>query len=161
MPNSEAPVVVAFDGSDAAVEAVRAAARLFAGRRIVVVTVWEPGLAMAMAAGRDLTGGYSTMVPSADEMVAIDRAQHDHAAEAAEQGARLAVDAGATAEARVLPDEAGVAATIEAFAAGCDACALVVGSRGLGGVRSRLFGSTSRGLLEHAERPVLVVRAAD
>jgi nucleotide-binding universal stress UspA family protein len=160
MRNGEPPVVVAYDGSDAAVEAVRVAAELFAGHRIVVVTVWEPGLAMALAAGRDLTGSYSAMLPSADEIVAVDRAQHNHAAEAAEQGARLAADAGVTAEACSLSDETGVASTIAAFAARCDACALVVGSRGLGGVRSRLFGSTSRALLERATRPVLIVRAA-
>jgi len=41
------------------------------------------------------------------------------------------------------------------------AAAVVVGSRGLGGVRSKLLGSTSRRLLRDARRPVLVVRDDD
>jgi nucleotide-binding universal stress UspA family protein len=36
---------------------------------------------------------------------------------------------------------------------------MVVGSRGLGGIKARLLGSTSRKLLQHTRRPVLVVRA--
>lgn len=36
---------------------------------------------------------------------------------------------------------------------------LVVGSRGRGGVRSRLFGSTVNSILDHASVPVVVVRA--
>jgi nucleotide-binding universal stress UspA family protein len=37
-------------------------------------------------------------------------------------------------------------------------CVLVIGSRGLGGVKA-LFGSTSRSLLQETDRPVLVVKA--
>jgi nucleotide-binding universal stress UspA family protein len=156
---SDEPVVVAYDGSDAARAAVEAAVRLFPTHRLVVATVWEPGLAVALAPVRDPTGvGYS--MPSAAEMEAVDRGQRDHAVDAAEQGMRLATEGGATAQAVSLPDDAGVAETIAAFADGCEACAIVVGSRGLGGVR-RLFGSTSRGLLERAGRPVVVVRAPD
>ncbi len=36
---------------------------------------------------------------------------------------------------------------------------LVIGSRGRGGVRSRLFGSTANSVLDHAAVPVVVVRA--
>ncbi|MGH2883624.1 MAG: universal stress protein [Solirubrobacteraceae bacterium] len=35
--------------------------------------------------------------------------------------------------------------------------AIVVGSRGLSGVRARLEGSTTKSLLKHASSPVLVV----
>jgi nucleotide-binding universal stress UspA family protein len=35
---------------------------------------------------------------------------------------------------------------------------IVVGSRGLGGLKSMIVGSTSREVLAHADRPVLVVR---
>jgi nucleotide-binding universal stress UspA family protein len=158
MTDDARPVVVAYDGSDAAGAAVRAAAELFPDRRLVVVTVWEPGLAMAMAQTRDPTGvGY--IQPGPAELVAIDRAERDHAAEAAEQGARLAAEAGATAEPRALEDADGAARTIAAFADECEAGAVVVGSRGLGGMRARMFGSTSRTLLERSDRPVVVVKA--
>ena len=55
-------------------------------------------------------------------------------------------------------DEANVAETIMSTAADRDAAAIVVGSRGHGAVRA-LFGSTSRHLVGHSTRPVLVVRA--
>ena len=40
-----------------------------------------------------------------------------------------------------------------------DATVIVAGSQGHGGVASVLLGSVSAGLVHHAERPVLVVRA--
>ena len=41
------------------------------------------------------------------------------------------------------------------------AAVIVVGSRGLGGIRARLEGSTSKAVLRHATRPVLVVHEHD
>jgi nucleotide-binding universal stress UspA family protein len=35
---------------------------------------------------------------------------------------------------------------------------VVVGSRGLSGIRSRFLGSTSRRVLDHCARPVVVIR---
>jgi nucleotide-binding universal stress UspA family protein len=151
------PVVVAFDGSDEARAAVAAAVTLFPQRGLVVVSVWEPGLALAIAPTRDVTGvGY--VPPSVDEIQTIDRVQHEHAIEAAEEGARLARELGASAEPLPAADEADVAATIAAAADRVDACAVVVGSRGLGRLKSRLLGSTSRDLLHRTARPVVVVK---
>ena len=157
---SDAPVIVAYDGSDAACAAVRAAAVVFRERRLIVATVWEPGLAVALASTSDPSAMAYTL-PTAAEVVAVDRRQRDHAADAAEQGARLAIALGATAEACSLPDDDGIAETIAAFAEARAACVVVVGSRGLRGVKSRLYGSTSRGLLELARTPVMVVRAPE
>jgi|tagenome__1003787_1003787.scaffolds.fasta_scaffold20731346_1 nucleotide-binding universal stress UspA family protein len=158
MTDDARPVVVAYDGSEPACAAVRAAADLFPDGRIVVVTVWEAGLALATAENRQFTGMGNAM-PGPDEWAAVDRAQRDHAAEAAAQGVQLAAEAGVTAEACSLEDEHGVARTIATYAEGCDARAVVVGSRGIGGMRARVFGSTSRGVLERADRPVVVVKA--
>lgn len=151
-------MVVAFDGSPEAEAAMRAAVELFGMHPLVVVSVWEPGLAAAMAPLRDPTGiGYAP--PSVEEMEAVDRAQHDHAIEAAESGARLARELGAEAETYPVADEADIPDTIAAIAERRDACAVVVGSRGLGAVKSKLFGSTSRELLNRMDCPVLVVKA--
>ena len=49
MNASASPVLIAYDGSDPAKQAISAAAELFAGRSAYVVTVWEPGLAYAMS----------------------------------------------------------------------------------------------------------------
>jgi nucleotide-binding universal stress UspA family protein len=156
MALDERPAVVAFDGSDAAGAAVRAAATLFAGRELVIVSVWEPGLAFAVAATPDVSGAVY-MAPSPEEVASIDRVQRDHAVDVAEAGAQLAREAGATAEAVAVSDDVKVAETIVSVAAQRDACALVIGSRGLGGVKA-LFGSTSRSLLHQTDRPVLVVK---
>jgi nucleotide-binding universal stress UspA family protein len=57
-----------------------------------------------------------------------------------------------------VADAADIAETIVATAAQRDAAAIVIGSRGLGRIRS-LLGSTSRRLLHDSDRPVLVVRS--
>src|ERR1044071_10097495 len=104
MPDAEQPVLVAFDGSTTAQAAVEAAARLFPTHRLVVTSVWEPGLAAAMATTTDMTGiGY--VAPTPEEMATIDRAQRDHASDAAETGARLARELGATADANPIAEE--------------------------------------------------------
>jgi nucleotide-binding universal stress UspA family protein len=159
MALDERPAVVAFDGSDAAGAAVRAAATLFAGRELLIVSVWEPGLAFAVAPMHDISG-VAYAAPSPDQVAAIDRVQRDHAVDVAEAGARLAREAGAAAEAVAVSDEAEVAETVVAVAAQRDACALVIGSRGLGGVKA-MFGSTSRSLLQRTDLPVLVVKAPE
>jgi nucleotide-binding universal stress UspA family protein len=160
MSSDPRPALVAYDGSPEARAAVREAATLFGRRRLVVVSVWEPGLAMALAPAYDPTGiGYQP--PTGQEMAAIDRAQRDHAVEVADAGAELARELGAAAEAYPVRDEADVVETLVGLADSLDACAVVVGSRGLGRMKARLLGSTSSGLLHRTSRPVLVVRAPD
>lgn len=48
---------------------------------------------------------------------------------------------------------------LPAYAERMAADLIVIGSRGLGGVTSALLGSVSKGVLKHANRPVLIVRA--
>jgi nucleotide-binding universal stress UspA family protein len=151
------PVVAAFDGSAEAEAALRAAANLFQSRRLVVVTVWEPGMAMMMSPMADPTGiGYAP--PTGEEIIAVDRVQRDRATDTAEWAAALAREWGADAEGVAVSDDADVAETIVGVAERYEADAIVVGSRGLGRMRARMLGSTSEKLLRHADRPVLVVK---
>jgi nucleotide-binding universal stress UspA family protein len=160
MSSDSPPVVVAYDGSAESQAALRTAAGLFPARRLVIASVWEPGLAMAMAAAPATDpSGLGFVPPSGEAIMAVDRAQRDHAAEVAEAGARLAREAGATAEAHPVADEVDIARTLAELAERLGAGAIVVGSRGLGAVKSKLLGSTSAALLHHASTPVLVVRA--
>ena len=160
MSHDARPAVIAYDGSEEAGAAIETAVALLAGRPLVIVSVWEPGLAQAMAPLRDPTG--LSVVPSSPaETEAIDRIQHEHAVRTAEAGAQIARDLGASAEPHSVPDLVDVAETVAAIADERDACAIVVGSRGLGRVKSHLFGSTSRELLRRTARPVLVVRAPE
>jgi nucleotide-binding universal stress UspA family protein len=155
------PVIVAFDGSAEAQAAVREAAALFADRTLLVVSVWEPGLALAMTQPTDQLSGLAYIPPSAESMAMVDRAQSDHATETAKAGADLARRLGATAEPHAVPDELDIAETIASVADKRDAAAVVVGSRGLGAVKSKFLGSTSQGLLQRAHRPVVVVRVPE
>jgi nucleotide-binding universal stress UspA family protein len=157
MSEDARPIIIAFDGSPPAEAAVREAVALFRGRRLMVVSIWEPGLAMAVGTVAD-TSGVLYAAPSPDEVATVDRLQREHAASVAEAGAELARRLGATAEALPVRDRVDVAETIAALAERHDAAAIVTGSRGLGAAKSRLLGSTSRRLLHETHRPVLVVR---
>jgi nucleotide-binding universal stress UspA family protein len=154
------PVVVAFDGSPEALAAVRTASALFRDRLVIVVTVWEPGLTTAMMPTASI-GGAVYVPPSPEQVTMVDRAQREHAEATAAAGSRVASDAGATAEAVPVADNLDVAETLAGIADERDAAALVVGSRGLGRVKSALLGSTTRRLLQETRRPVVVVRAPD
>jgi nucleotide-binding universal stress UspA family protein len=159
--SSDRPIIVAFDGSPESEAAVRAAAELFPARLLVVASVWEPGLALALTPPTDSLSGIATPVPDPETIRRVDRSQHDHASEMAANGVKLAEELGATAEPLAAVEERHVAETIERVAAERDAAAIVVGSRGLGRVKSSLLGSTSRGVMHHTRRPVVVVRTED
>jgi nucleotide-binding universal stress UspA family protein len=148
-------VLVAYDSSAESRAAVVAAVGLFPRRRLIVVTVSEPGLAAAMASASSISG----RTPSTTITAEVTRLARDHAAEAAREGAELARGLGATAKPISIIDEANVAVAIAAQADREDVPVIVVGSRGLGRVKAPLLGSTSQGLLRRTERPVLVVRA--
>jgi nucleotide-binding universal stress UspA family protein len=156
--DSQAPILIAYDGSEAARAAIREAGALFAPTSALVLTVWEPSLAQLMLVP-DATGMGSTMMPY-DPAVAREeeRASEEHAQEIANDGVRLAQEAGLTAQAILAEDAVAPADAIVAAADTHDARAIVIGSRGLRGLKSKLFGSTSAHVLHHAQRPVVVVR---
>ena len=61
------------------------------------------------------------------------------------------------AEARVLSSPDGIAEAIVALADELDSTVIVVGSRGIRGLKSMLAGSVSDYLVHHARRPALVI----
>lgn len=153
-------LLIAYDGSDVANSAVRSAAELFPGSTALVVTAWEPGLGAmaALSPGFDVSG--TVQVPVDPELVLeVDKAQAHHAALVAGEGARLAGSLGLDAEPFAIPDEVRVPEAIVDLAVERGAAAVVVGSHGVSGLRSRLLGSTSRRVLAICELPVVVVRA--
>jgi nucleotide-binding universal stress UspA family protein len=156
--NSQAPILIAYDGSPAARAAVTEAGALFAPRQAIVLTVWEAGLSEFMLVP-DATGMGTTMLPYDPAVVReVDRAGEDHAKDIAHDGLTLAQQAGLEAEVVVVRDVTHPADAIVATAGERHAAAIVVGSRGLKGLRSKLLGSTSSELLRKAGRPVVVVR---
>jgi nucleotide-binding universal stress UspA family protein len=156
----EETVIIAYDGSAAAREALAAAAKLLSGCHILVVTVWEAGLAYMMptapAEGMMMTQPVNPMLAHD-----LDATLKSEAERVAREGAEAAASLGLDAEPLSVPDARDVARTVIDMARERRAAAIVVGSRGLSGVRARLEGSTSKGLLAHAPCPVLVVHASD
>ena len=156
MAREAAPVLIAYDGSEVSRAAVRYAAELFAGRSAVLVTVWEPGLA-AVPVGLHDTIGVGALPPDPATVEAIDRLQREHASTVALDGAEFARSVGLAAEPQAVPDEVDVADTLIGIARERGAAVVVVGSHGISGLRSRLLGSVSRRVIEHCDRPVLVI----
>ncbi|MFZ0090369.1 MAG: universal stress protein [Solirubrobacteraceae bacterium] len=147
-------LLIGYDGSADARCAIEHAGPLFPGRAAVVLTVWE-GFAEILA-----RSGGGSAIPSMD-FIQVDDASQRSALERADEGCALARDAGLDAEPLIAQRELTVWDTIVGEAARVDADAIVLGNRGLTGVKSMLLGSVSRGVLQHADRPVLVVPAAE
>jgi nucleotide-binding universal stress UspA family protein len=149
-------LLIAFDGSDASRAALERAAQLFPGRAAVIATVWEPGLAQVMPAYEPY--GTVSQPPDPRTLAEIDRIQRDHASKVAGAGAELARSLGLAAEPRAVEDEVDVADTLIDLAETTGAEAIVIGSHGVTGLRSRITGSVARKLLSHSRVPVVVFR---
>jgi nucleotide-binding universal stress UspA family protein len=154
----DGPTLIAFDGSAAARRAVAAAAALLKPRLTLVLTVWEAALAhAAVAPPPDVA-----MTPAVDpsQVLMFDDALRAHADRVANEGAELARSLGLDAEPLAMAGVPDVARTIVEVARERNAGTIVVGSRGLSGLRARLEGSTSKGVVKHAPCPVIVVHDA-
>jgi nucleotide-binding universal stress UspA family protein len=149
------PLLVCYDGSDDAKYAIETAATLFPGGRAVVVSVWQrlAGLDSIAWAGEP-----AGMVNS----IELDRAAAERGSRLAEEGARIAHGAGLDAEPLAIEALGPIWKTIVEAGAAHDASAIVIGSRGLEGLRAMLLGSVSSAVVHHAGRPTLVIhRPAD
>jgi len=150
MQMNDAPILICYDGSAAAVRAIETAAALLGPRRAVVVDV-----ASSMSFAESVAAPYSAMAGAALE--------ETHAAEApriADEGTEIARSSGFDAVARAtraVPTWEGVVEIADEL----DAPVIVVGSRGLRGLNEALHGSFSHQVAEHAGRPVLIVPPPD
>jgi len=145
-------IVIGYDGSDDARAAIEQAGKLLGGGRATVVVVWERFVEVLAHTGAGL-GMVAPMVDYAE----IDAATEESARQRAEEGAKLARDAGFEADATSRVRETSIAEAILAEADAVTADAIVLGTRGLTGVKSVVLGSVSHAVLHHADRPVVVV----
>ncbi len=153
---ADAPVLIAYDGSDTARRAVQEAGGLFPSRPALVVTVWEPGL--AYESSMPTAGLEMPPVPvDVEGAREVEEELHQRARGTAQEGAELAQSVGLQAKGLAVADEVHVADAIVDLARKREVAAIVVGSRGLKGLRARLEGSTSNAVLRHAPCPVVVV----
>lgn len=149
-------MLLAFDGSPAARSAIFEAGRLFRGERAIVVNAWQSAQGMASAGVLGMPADVAGQ--AARE---LDASTSKRASEVAAEGAELARAAGLDAEPQAVPAAGSGWATICRCARELEAVTVVVGSRGLSGVKSALLGSVSNGVVHHCSRPTLVVQAAD
>ena len=144
------PAVIAYDGSEDAKSAIACAAELLGPRVVVVLSVWQhPHAALAQS----WVG--LTATPDLEELVGLAKeAAHTCAAE----GVALAAAAGLHAEPLVRQANGPVWPAILEVADELDVHVIVVGSRGLSGIKTVMLGSVSDAVLHHTRRPTLVVR---
>jgi nucleotide-binding universal stress UspA family protein len=148
-------ILIAYDGSRGAESAIAAAGKLLdtEAEEAVVLSVWEPIVVEAVP----LSGLGPLAVPS--NVGEADQSSEDYARQLAERGAGSAATAGLKARAAWVADADGIADAIVSAADELDAGLIVLGSRGLTGVKAAL-GSVSQHVLRHAKRPVLIVPEA-
>jgi nucleotide-binding universal stress UspA family protein len=140
----DGPVLICYDGSRGSRRAITAAAELLVKRRAVVLDVGD------MLTVAESYAALGPVMPNFEE------ANAEEARDRANVGAGRARGAGFDAEARselAAPTWEGVVEV----AAELDAAVIVVGSRGLSGVRELAEGSVSHQIAAHAGRPVLIV----
>jgi nucleotide-binding universal stress UspA family protein len=145
-------ILISYDGSPDARAAVERAAELFPRDPAAVLTVWQPF--REIVAHTTIGFGLVPSIPDADE---IDEASQRKADETAAAGAELANELGLSASARTCPQATTTARAILAEAERVGADAVVMGSRGLTGVKSLLLGSVSHETIQRADRTVVIV----
>lgn len=141
-------ILVPFDGSEGAEQALRKAVELagLTGAELYLLTVYR----------------HHSMLEASFSMVGrtdagnMDDILSKHASDVAEQGKAIAREAGA-AKVRAFIKSGPPARTIVAWAEEKGIDLIVLGSRGLGSVEGFLLGSVSHKVTGLAECPVLVV----
>ena len=149
-------ILICYDGSADAQAAIDQAGLLMAGSEATVLVIWETILETMTRHGALGMG----MIGFSGDDGAADAAIKQAAVDTAADGVQRAAAAGLVAQPRVVNRNDDIAAVILAEAAGLDAGVIVLGTRGLGGVKSLMLGSVSHAVLHHADRAVLVIPSA-
>jgi nucleotide-binding universal stress UspA family protein len=143
-------ILVAVDGSPAAVAAVAAA--------LEVASAMQAGVRFVHASSplaEDLYDEFAVEGPPTEEVLSRDPVLAEACAQAREAGIEPEVELVAAEHG------ADLAAAIAGIASGSGASMVVTGSRGRGPVAGAVLGSVSGNLIKYAAVPVLVVHAAD
>ena len=146
-------ILISYDGSADAQAAIDRAGELIEGEPATVLCVWEPFIEVLARS----SFGMPMFAPEAADIDSIDAGNEPEARRRAEEGAERARRAGFEAEPRTRAREGTIGEAILAEADAVGARAIVVGTRGLTGVRHVLLGSVSHEVLHKADVPVIVV----
>src|SRR3954465_7090528 len=148
---ADGPLLLFYDGSEDAKHAIEHAGRVLGGRDALVVTVWQPTPAQGGAASAGATDSRSDFVEG-------DRAAADLGERVARDSLRIAQHAGFYQQPLAVEATGPVWKTIVEIADRHDAATIVMGSRGLTGLRPMLLGSVSSAIVHRADRPTLIIR---
>lgn len=143
---NDAPILICYDGTAGAERAIVAAATLLGPGRAVVLDISPPITA------EEAPVTVSPVFPGA----ALEETNLSAASQTAGRGAEIARSSGFDAEARgalSAPTWQGIVDVADEL----DAPVIVIGSRGLNGLKEVVDGSVSHQVAEHAGRPVLIV----
>jgi nucleotide-binding universal stress UspA family protein len=141
-------LLVAYDGSLNARHAINSVSSLFPGTDAVIFYARQPMEGFAA----HLQGH-----PALEKLDVLDRAALDASEKIAAEGAELAQAQGLKAEPLVSSTVATASEAILDAADRLDVELIVIGSRGLRGVKATVLGSTSANVLHHATLPTLVI----
>ncbi len=150
-------ILIAYDGSPAGQGVLHSVPALFPEAQARVLTVYEGPLEMEIALAS--AGGVGYVGLDDASWQEFEDTSQGEALATAQGAAKGLADAGLTADAEVARarGEAGTVAGVLEAAEAWDADVIATGTRGRGGLKRVLLGSTSTALLHRADRPVLVV----
>jgi nucleotide-binding universal stress UspA family protein len=148
---SDSPtLLLCYDGSDHAKHAVDVAAKLFPGATATVVHVWEPL--------EHIIARYAALSPYlGDNIEDADTNVEQQSSALADEGAKLATDAGLVATPHAVTLETTVWEAVAKSAEEQHADLIVTGTRSLHGARELFAGTLSHALLQHCPTPLLAV----
>ncbi len=148
------PLVLCYDDTHEAARAIQIAGGLFMGHRAVVLTVWQPPVAVAL--GVDQAGSTEDSTDYFD----LDRQAAESGGRVASDGVRIARSVGFDAEPLAVEATGPVWKTIVEIADRYDAAAIVLANSSRTDMAARLGEHTSGSVADHAGRPTLVVRGS-
>ena len=149
-------VLLCFDGSADAANAIAVAGTLLGPREATVLTVWEPvAVWQPYDPAAVLSAGVTRL---SSERLGLDEIASEIARATMQRGVELAREAGFSASGELKSGKTWRA--ICEAAEEVQAAPIVLGARGLSRVQSLLLGSVSSAVAAHANRALLIVPAS-
>jgi nucleotide-binding universal stress UspA family protein len=141
------PIVLCYDGSAAAERAIRIAPVIVGRGRVARLLYAYKPTERSMGVVQGVTGGRidAPVLGEADAHQIVER------------GVAIARDAGFEAEPLLMVADRRTAALVAETAEQLDAPAIVMGTRGLSGLKSAVLGSVAREVVNAYHRPVVLV----
>jgi nucleotide-binding universal stress UspA family protein len=150
-------MLIAYDRSDAARAAVRAAGAVFPAMEATIAHAYDPPPRPQQA----YVAGAIPNEPLRDSFVELESERLGEARTTVEDGQALAVEVGLAAEILLLPARRGIWPELVDAAHERAADLIVSGSRGRSALGRALLGSVSSSLLHQGGHPLLIVPAGD